>query len=533
MANGLDATSVGRGEGVGATLAVAKGNTPSRDRNRRAMLRKVLAVGWPVAAVLAGGNGIVAGVGEPTMSGVSVEPSGGHVLSVDPASLAWAAGIRPGQVVVRLSDSSDDRGWALVTNDGVGDRAITSSAVAATLRLALVPAALAAILGLVGLVSARFHRRRAELLGAVGLVVATIPFAAAHDAVPGFVVGSAATLAGAGWWVRWSGHRRVGWAMLAGAATVSAIEAVSLATRATFVADIESIRFAEGVVLAVSASAIGAGMTPRAMARRSAHLRYVDVAAGAAVVAMLTITAMVFAPPWWIIAAILVVAGAVYVRARVTVRSLIERAVFAEDRERAAIDTAEGERARLSRELHDDPLQALTGVIMSLSDRPDTERERETLRTVAGQLRSIASALHPPVLDDLGLVPAVESLFAEQGPIPIRIELANDTGFRSSERPPFEVELAAYRIVAEAATNALRHSGCDQIVVRGHVMPDSIAIDVVDDGRGLDVDELERAIRDGHLGVASMRRRAEAIDASLSHVRGADRGTVVSLRWLA
>jgi signal transduction histidine kinase len=176
-------------------------------------------------------------------------------------------------------------------------------------------------------------------------------------------------------------------------------------------------------------------------------------------------------------------------------------------------------------------LQALAGVIIKLEDRPNTEGERDTLRTVAGQLRNIATALHPPVLDDLGLVPAVESMFADAGPIPVELAIENGSGFLTSERPPFAVELATYRIIQEAATNAIRHSGCQRIVVRGQVSPASVSIDVVDDGRGLVERELAAALRGGHLGLASMRRRAEAIDADLFHSGLPGGGTTVSLRW--
>lgn len=515
---------------VGASLAGTKGDTPSRIGHRAAILGRVLAFGLPVAAVLTGLGGVLAGLGEPTLSGLSLEPPGGHVVWVDPASLAWRAGIRPGQLVVELADSSEVAGWAVVTMDDIGPHALTSSAVAATLRFGLVPAALGAVLGMLGLVSGR-HRRRAELLGALALAIGAVPFAAAHLEPWAWATGAAALLASAIWLARWAGHRRVGILLVGISAGLAAVEAITPALGSVQADVVPDVRFTVAACLVLATFAIGSGVTTRGIARRTDQLRMADVAAAMVIIGLAAAVAVLAAPPWWALVGGFVAAGLLYARARVSVRGLIDRALFAEDRERAAIESAESERARLSRELHDDPLQALTGVIRSLEDRPDTERERDTLRAVAGQLRNIASALHPPVLDDLGLVPAVQSLFAEQGPIPIRLELANEAGYRPTERPPFEVELASYRIIAEAATNAIRHSGCGEIVVRGHVTREAVAIDVVDDGRGFDADDLERALRGGHLGVASMRRRAEAIDASLSHAQGADRGTVVSLRW--
>jgi signal transduction histidine kinase len=212
---------------------------------------------------------------------------------------------------------------------------------------------------------------------------------------------------------------------------------------------------------------------------------------------------------------------------------MIDRVFFVEERERISIQAAEDERARLSRELHDDPLQALAGVILQLEHRPEIHAERKTLRDVAAQLRGVATQLHPPVLDDLGLVPAIQSLFAEPGPVEVSVEIENDAGYGRSQRPPADVELAAYRIIAEATGNAIRHSGCQRVIVRGRVGPLDLTIDVVDDGHGVRPREIEDAMRAGHLGVASMRRRAEAIDARLAHESHPERGTVVSLRWTA
>ncbi len=140
----------------------------------------------------------------------------------------------------------------------------------------------------------------------------------------------------------------------------------------------------------------------------------------------------------------------------------------------------------------------------------------------------------PPVLDDLGLVPALEAAVREAaGAMEVRMEVANETGYTRSERPPSEVELAIYRIVQEASTNAVRHSGGESVVVKGIVGRTRIELDVVDDGVGIEDVRVEAAMRAGHLGVASMRRRAEAIDAQFEHARWDPRGTRVSVRWSA
>lgn len=77
--------------------------------------------------------------------------------------------------------------------------------------------------------------------------------------------------------------------------------------------------------------------------------------------------------------------------------------------------------------------------------------------------------MHPPVLDDLGLVPAIEAAAHAVPSPPVAITIENRTGCTRAERPPQEVELAAYRIVVEAIANAVRHADARHITVNGAV----------------------------------------------------------------
>jgi signal transduction histidine kinase len=495
------------------------------------MLTRILAIGLPTVAVLLGLGGVALGVGEPTMTGLSLEPQGGHVASVDPTSLAYAAGIRAGQRIVDETDASDRGGWSIITEDGAFEHGLSQAAATANARFGLAIAVVAVLPGLLGLAAAARHRRRAETLGTVGLVIATVPFAILHDPIAGPLGATLASLGVAAWLLRWANSRGLARAIFGATIALNVAWLVARFLGLAATPEIESVRLAFTVGLAVVVTAIGIGVTPRAIARRSAAVRYVDVTAAAAGLILAVALQMLLSPPPWAPIVVVAVVLLGYRGGRSEVGRWIDRVVFAEERERVAIASAESERARLSRELHDDPLQALAGVILSLGDQPQTERERETLRTVAGQLRNMATVLHPPVLDDLGLIPAFESLFADPGPVPIELELENGAGYRKADRPPFEVELASYRIIAEAAANAVRHSGCRRIVVRGSVSPGAVSLDVIDDGRGIRERDVEAALREGHLGVASMRRRAEAIDAHLAYVPGPSAGTIVRLRW--
>jgi signal transduction histidine kinase len=212
----------------------------------------------------------------------------------------------------------------------------------------------------------------------------------------------------------------------------------------------------------------------------------------------------------------------------------LETALFSDVRAQIALDAAENERARLARELHDVPLQHLTSVIRHLEVLPDAVEQTEHLRVVARQLRDAATDLRPPVLDDLGLGAALEFLAGETRSEGIRVtcSVSDAAGPDSSTRLPAEVELAVYRIAQEAVANALRHAPGAGLQIGGEVSADSVVVTVRDDGAGLDRARATAATREGRLGLASMRRRAEAIDADLT-ISGEDprHGTLISVRW--
>jgi signal transduction histidine kinase len=209
-----------------------------------------------------------------------------------------------------------------------------------------------------------------------------------------------------------------------------------------------------------------------------------------------------------------------------------ERMLLADLRESARLDAVEAERAHLSRELHDVPLQQLAGIIRRLELLPEARAESEELRAVAEQLRGVATELRPPVLDDLGLAPALEFLAeaASTDEVAVVAEIEDLTSLDVGGRPPAEVELAVFRVAQEAVANALRHAQASEIRLAGEVAAGRIVLSVTDDGRGLDEAEARAAARRGRLGLASIRRRAEAIDAEVD-ISGSPEGTRVAVRW--
>jgi signal transduction histidine kinase len=171
----------------------------------------------------------------------------------------------------------------------------------------------------------------------------------------------------------------------------------------------------------------------------------------------------------------------------------------AEDRLRHSIDASERERARWARELHDDTLQALGAMRVVLSSAARTassEVLRETVDRAVDQLgegitalRGLIAELRPAALDELGLVPAIEGLVEQQaaaGELEIDVELEIGTA-EGSERLDPELESALYRVVQEALTNIVKHSGAEQVRLVLRETQGRIDVRIRDDGSGFDV----------------------------------------------
>ncbi len=183
-----------------------------------------------------------------------------------------------------------------------------------------------------------------------------------------------------------------------------------------------------------------------------------------------------------------------------------------------ALHAEEEERKRIARELHDETAQSLAALLIRLrllrrADDPEArgallEQARgEILATIEG-IRRFARGLRPPALDELGLVPAVEAharTLGEAAGIRVQVEAEPLDGLL-----PAEAELAVYRIVQEALSNVVRHSGAGEARVRFERVPGAVVVTVEDRGRGFEVAEGVGAGGRG-LGLFGMRERAEYV----------------------
>ena len=149
------------------------------------------------------------------------------------------------------------------------------------------------------------------------------------------------------------------------------------------------------------------------------------------------------------------------------------------------MEVADAERRRIQRNLHDGAQQRLTAVLLNLGRLRAASRRGEPLldgaidELAAGldEIRELASGLHPSLLSERGLVPALEAL-ALRAPVPIELQAMPD------RRLPEPVEAAAYYVVSEALANVHKHAGARRIVVRAETDDGRLVVSVRDDGVG-------------------------------------------------
>ena len=208
-----------------------------------------------------------------------------------------------------------------------------------------------------------------------------------------------------------------------------------------------------------------------------------------------------------------------------------EQRVFA----RRMLRVQEEERQRLARELHDDPLQHLTYLTRALNDLSHPDRragileERlvhaaEVADDAATSLRKIIRGLRPPVLDDLGLASALRQLTHETGARTQTVLEFDIVG--SAERPPPDLELAAYRIAQEALNNVVRHAQARHATVTLAFTGPGLCLTVSDDGIGMGPDVPDAGA--GHrLGLIGMRERVTMAGGTLEISSVRPHGTCV------
>jgi len=170
----------------------------------------------------------------------------------------------------------------------------------------------------------------------------------------------------------------------------------------------------------------------------------------------------------------------------------------ASDRLRHSIETSERERQRWARELHDETLQGLGGlrVLLSSGLRGSGEDLSDAARRAVAQigeeirnLRTLITELRPAALDELGLVPAIETLAQRTATTEgLTLETNIDLRLEGETRLEPEVESAVYRLAQEALTNVVKHARANRVEMNLTREDSAVVLTVSDDGIGFDPD---------------------------------------------
>ncbi|MBN1428943.1 MAG: hypothetical protein JXB07_11205 [Anaerolineae bacterium] len=203
----------------------------------------------------------------------------------------------------------------------------------------------------------------------------------------------------------------------------------------------------------------------------------------------------------------------------------------------------EEERARLARDLHDGPIQALVGLNIQLglllgsseiapSARQAITEMRAEVKQLSQELRQVCVDLRPPMLDALGLGAALrahaEEWSAQYG-VETQLDLSPDASLISL---PGEVAVNLYRVAQEVLVNTGKHAQARQVNISLGWKDGQLLMTIQDDGRGFDPpDTLHKLTAQEHFGLAGMKERVELIGGQWSLRSVPGKGTIVCVTW--
>jgi signal transduction histidine kinase len=206
------------------------------------------------------------------------------------------------------------------------------------------------------------------------------------------------------------------------------------------------------------------------------------------------------------------------------------------DRLRSTIVAADAERSRWARELHDQTLQSLGGLRVALASalgRGDADTRDTAIRQAIGDieleianLRGIITDLRPSMLDDLGLVPAIEALLDRRRDAGLDITGELDLADLASSDGALDAQLETtiYRLVQESLTNIVKHANATKVRVSVAAIDSEVRIEVQDNGVGFDLGR-----RTAGFGLAGMRERVYLAGGTVELESG-ESGTLIRAR---
>ncbi|MDB5217116.1 MAG: hypothetical protein JWO86_5043 [Myxococcaceae bacterium] len=195
------------------------------------------------------------------------------------------------------------------------------------------------------------------------------------------------------------------------------------------------------------------------------------------------------------------------------------------------IEVQEAERRAVARELHDDFGQVLTALRLSLQKPIADPAEGIALVDEAiGRMRDLALDLRPPIIDDLGLAPALRwyvAREAQRAGLEYRLEIVD-----LDDRLAPLLEITCFRLVQEGLTNITRHAAAKTVTVALTTAETSVAIEISDDGIGFDLIEARhRATAGGNQGLIGLQERVSLAGGHLMIDAAPGRGTTIRARF--
>ncbi len=211
----------------------------------------------------------------------------------------------------------------------------------------------------------------------------------------------------------------------------------------------------------------------------------------------------------------------------------------AQDMALSIIKAQEEERKRVAREIHDGPAQSMANIVMraefclKLLDMSPKKVRNELIslqnivRISLMDVRKIIFDLRPMVLDDLGLVPAIKrylSNYKEQYGLQVEFTYSGQQA-----RLENSVEVALFRIIQEIVSNIHKHACAKNSVIKIEMINNRVNIQVRDDGKGFDLDEvMANKEREGY-GLLGMQERVQLLNGEINIVTAPGKGTSISI----
>ncbi|HEX2911890.1 MAG TPA: PAS domain-containing sensor histidine kinase [Chloroflexia bacterium] len=207
----------------------------------------------------------------------------------------------------------------------------------------------------------------------------------------------------------------------------------------------------------------------------------------------------------------------------------------------ALVKAQENERRKIARELHDEIGQAITAIKINLKNLqritepdqlgPSLEESINIVNYTLQQVRSLSLDLRPPMLDELGLVAALQWYLdgiSRRANLLPHLEIDSSLNLRL----PSEIETVCFRVTQEALTNIVRHAQAKEVWIELKIIDSNLDLTIQDDGIGFDVKKaLERAVNGSSMGLLGMQERVSLLKGELEFSSSPDFGSCIHVSF--